>query len=121
MTDKQRENLERISKAVTQGHACVSESFAVGQVALVTGRSWDKALEGLRLMQREKLIAAGWIKPETEGVIDRMTTRNPLLAQLFSRFDVVPGKTEILPFCGFCKPKRITPEELTKRLAIDAF
>jgi hypothetical protein len=121
MTDKQRENLERISKAVTQGHACVSESFAVGQVALVTGRSWDQALEGLRIMQREKLITAGWIKPETEGVIDRLVRNNPTLAEFFTRFDVVPGKTEIIPFCGFCKPNRITPEELTKRLAIDAF
>jgi hypothetical protein len=121
MTPKQRENLERISKAVTQGHAQVSESFAVGQVALVTGRSWDKALEGLKLMQREKLIPPGWIKPETEGVIERMTLCNPLLAQLFSRFDLVPGKTESVPFCGFCKPNRITPEELVKRLSIAEF
>jgi hypothetical protein len=121
MTPKQRDNLAKISQAITSGHAQVSESFAVGQVALVTGRSWDQALQGLRLMQTEKLIPPGWIKPETEGVISRLTASNRTLAELFSRFDLIPGKTETIPFCGFCKPARITPEEIRNRLTIPAF
>jgi hypothetical protein len=121
MTDTQRNNLKSIAAAISAGRPSVSESFAVGQIALVTQRPYDKAMEGLKLMQAEKVLPPDWIKPETVGVLERMTARNPNIAKLFSRFDVVPGKTEIRPFEGFCKPKLVDVEALKKIFSLPEF
>src|SRR5688500_3613605 len=121
MTDQQRKNLASVADAVRGNYPPVSESFAVGQIVLVTGRPWDKALEGLKLMRAEKVLPADWIKPETAGVLERMTGKNPAIAKLFTRFDVVPGKTEIIEFCGFCRPKAVSPEALKKVFSLSEF
>jgi hypothetical protein len=121
MTDQQRKNLASVADTVRANFPSVSESFAVGQIMLVTGRPWDKAIEGLKLMQAEKVLPDGWIKPETAGVLERMASRNPAIAKLFTRFDVVPGKTEIIEFCGFCRPKAVSPEALKKVFSLPEF
>lgn len=121
MTDKQLENLKTIAAAISSGHPVVSESFAIGKIAQVTGRTYDKAIEGLKMMHDGKLLPPDWIKPETEGILSRMTAANPALEKLFSVFDVIPGKTEICEFEGFCKPRPIDPEGLKKVFSLPEF
>lgn len=120
MTPNQRKNLGDIAASIREGHAQVSESFAVGQIALVTSRSWEQALKGLRVMQAEKLIPDGWIKADTVGVLERLALKSPI-RELFSRFDIVPGKTETTLFCGFCRPKSMAPGEMKKIFSLPEF
>lgn len=121
MTDNQRKNLQGIAKAITTGHLHVSESFAIGQVALVTRRTWSQAMEGLTIMRREKIIPEGFIVPETDGVLARMAANNPALKTFFDKFDVIPGTTETLPFSGFCRQKGYTFEAVPRAFSLPEF
>lgn len=121
MTENQRKNLITIGKAIRDGQSSVSESYAVGQVMLVTGRTWQQALQGLRLMEQNNALPTGFIKPETKGVLEALTSENPLIEKLISRFDCIPGKTQILEYQPFCKPRPISRELLAKRFSIPEF
>lgn len=118
MTPKQRENLKAVATAIAAGRPSVSESFAIGQVMLVTGKSWRESLKGVEIMQTENVLPNGFIKPETQGVLGRMTSRNPMLADLLSRFDCLPGATQITEFQGFCRPKKVSENELIKKFSL---
>lgn len=121
MTEQQRKNLTTVATAIAAGRPTVSESFAVGQLMLVTGKPWRDCLKGVEIMQREKAFPGEFIKPETMGAIRRLTSCNPTVADLLDRFDLLPGATEVLEFQGFCRPKKVTIEGLVKKFSIDAF
>jgi len=121
MTESQRKNLQAIASSISAGHQSVSESFAVGQVMLTTGRPLAKAIEGVKIMQREKVFPTAWIRPDSIGVLERIIAKNPAISNLFDRFDLVPGKTEAIPFTGFCRPKAIDADALKKRFSLPEF
>lgn len=121
MTDNQKKNLQTVANVVAMGREQVSESFIVGQVMLVTGRTYAQAIQGVKLMQSEKVFPEKLIKPETVGVLERMTQNNPAIKKFFERFDVVPGKTELIEFQGFVKPLPIGKALLFERFKLPRF
>lgn len=114
MTDKQRHNLASVASAIAKGRPALSESFAVGQVMLVTGKSWRDSLKGVELMQTEKLFPPAFIKPETAGVLGRLVGKHPSIAILLERFECLPGITQELDYQPFCRPKKLSENELIK-------
>lgn len=121
MTNQQRENLKTIATAIRNGRAQVTESFAVGQIMLVTGRPYDQAIKGLALMRSEQLLPQGFIEPKTDGALGRMLKNTPSLSVLISRLDLVPGRCEVLEFRPFTYPPKIGLDGIKKRLFVDGF
>lgn len=121
MTENQRQNLIRIAMAIRQGYNQVSESFVIGQIMLVTGRSYDKAIEGLRIMQSEKLLPPEFIDRKTEGCLERLIGNYPAMKKIFDRLDAVPARTEIVEFQGFVRPKTVDRLTLEKRFSLPEF
>jgi hypothetical protein len=121
MTDNQKKNLEKLANALATGRKDASESFIVGQIMISTDRPYDKALEGLCLMQREKILPEAFIRPQTVGAIDRMMQNSPALKILFEKFDCIPGETQIVEFQGFVKPKPVDVLRLKKVFSLPEF
>ena len=119
MTNEQRANAIAIARAIRNGRDQVTESFAIGQVMLVTGCPYDKAVKGLQAMRNEKLFE-GFIERKTDGVLGRMLEKNPTLGVLIARLDLVPGRCDVLAFRPFAYPAPAIAEkrlnELKKRL-----
>jgi hypothetical protein len=92
MTTDQRKNAELVANAIKNGRDKVSESFAIGQVMLVTGCPYDKAVKGLQAIRREQLLPQGFIDPKTDGALERVLRKNPTLRLLIDRLDLVPGR-----------------------------
>jgi len=124
MTEDQRKNAVAIARAIRNGRATVTESFAIGQVMLVTGCPYDKAVKGLQAMRSEKLFE-GFIERSTDGALGRMLGNCPALGLLIARLDLVPGRCEVLEFRPFTYPAPAIAEnrlnELKKRLFVDGF
>ena len=124
MTPEQRANAVAIARAIRNGRDQVTESFAIGQVMLVTGCPYDKAVKGLQAMRNEKLFE-GFIERSTDGALGRMLEKNPTLRVLIARLDLVPGRCEVLEFRPFAYPAPAIAEnrlnELKKRLFVDGF
>ena len=124
MTEDQRKNAVAIARAIRNGRATVTESFAIGQVMLVTGCPYDKAVKGLQAMRNEKLFE-GFIERKTDGSLGRMLKNCPALGLLIARLDLVPGRCEVLEFRPFAYPAPAIAEkrlnELKNRLFVDGF
>lgn len=121
MTDQQRKNLENIARAIRDGRKQITESFAIGQVMLVTGRPYDQAVKGLALMRSEKLFPDGFIDPKTDGALARMLGNTPNLKNLIYRLDLIPGHCNPCEFQGFKYPHTSVIEVLRKRFSVDGF
>ena len=120
MTPEQKQNAVAIARAIRNGRDQVTESFAVGQVMLVTGSTYDKAVKGLQAMRNEKLFE-GFIDRKTDGALGRAIRNNPALRVLIDRLDLVPGRCEVLEFRPFVYPPKIGLDGLKKRLFADGF
>lgn len=121
MTDQQRKNLAHIAQAIRQGREKITESFAIGQVMLVTGRPYDQAVKGLALIRSEKLFPDGFVDPVTDGALARMLSNRPALKNLITRLDLVPGHCNVCEFQGFKYPNASDREVLKKRFEVTGF
>ena len=121
MSPEQQKNAELVAKAIRNGRAQVTESFAIGQVMLVTGCPYDKAVKGLQAIRGLQLLPQGFIEPKTDGALERMTRNNPTVRVLIARLDLVPGRCEVLEFRPFAYPPKIGQETLKKRFSIEGF
>lgn len=121
MTDNQRKNLQTMANAISAGRASVSESFAAGQLQLITQRPWDKSLDGIAMMQAENMLPENFIRPETVGLIAALVSRNACVAELFTRFEIILSKGEPVEFQGFKPPNRSTVEELKTKFSLPEF
>lgn len=127
MTEAETKKLEAIAHAVFHEVTNANEGKIIGDIALVTGRDWRRAISGLRMMREQNLVPPGAINETTVGIWASVAdsgngdesgnnmpnaSRLHLIAELMDRLECIPRAAE---FCPVCRPKVITLIEMQEK------
>jgi hypothetical protein len=104
-------NTQQLANAVKSNYIRLQESEIVGRIIILSGRSFSRSLKGLEVLKQEGKLD-GFIEPETAGKMAKMLENNPLLAEMFDKLDLVPGKTIIHTEVKPAKPTKTITEKL---------
>jgi len=108
--------LKNLADMVRSNYKRLTESEIIGRIMLVSGRDIHKSLTGYRILTKKGYLS-GLCDPKTEGKFLEMIGKNPVLMDLFTRLECVPGKM----YAGsveFIAPKKADMMSIKERLAL---
>lgn len=113
--------LETLAIALKSNFATLQESEIVGRIMIISGRSFSRSLKGYELMRAQNLIEDNFIDPKTKGKFLDLLKRYPLAAEVFEKFDCIPGRTTLDPTASveFLAPPRLSEAEVLARLKFE--
>lgn len=111
--------IEQLADAVRSNFKTLQEGEIIARIMIISGRSFSRSLTGYKLLCEKGLLKTDFIT--FRGIWEKILAENPLLLELFDRWDCVPGKVQATEFQGFKPPRMLTREEAIKSLNLPHF